>query len=78
MERGKSPGYCSKSRKGRSKSILGIVCWKCGKKRHLKKDCKSRKGKEGDVQQENNHEVNVTGDVFQDALILSLENIIDA
>jgi len=54
------------------------VCWKCGKKRHLKKDCKSRKGKEGDVQQENNHEVNVTGDVFQDALILSLENIIDA
>jgi len=78
MERGKSPGYYSKSRKGRSKSRSGIVCWKCGKKGHLKKDCKSRKGKEGDVQQENNHEVNVTGDVLQDALILSLENIIDA
>jgi hypothetical protein len=53
MERGKSPGYRSKSRKGRSKSRSGIVCWKCGKKGHLKKDCKSRKGKEGDAQQEN-------------------------
>eukprot|EP00253_Pinus_taeda_P027378 PITA_27378 len=61
-ERGKSPGYHSNSRKGRSKSISGIVCWKCGKKGHLKKDCKSRKGKEGDPQQENNHEANVTGE----------------
>jgi len=78
MERGKSPRYHSKSRKGRSKSILGIVCWKCGKKGHLKKDYKSRKGKEGEVQQERNHEANVTGDVLQDSLILSLENIIDA
>ena len=78
MERGKSPGYHSKSTKGRSKSISRIVCWKCGKKGHLKKDCMSRKGKEGDVQQETNHEANVTGDVLQDALILSLENIIDA
>ena len=54
------------------------MCWRCRKKGHLKKDCKSRKGKEGDVQQENNHEANVTGDVFQDAFIISLENIIDA
>ena len=29
MERGKSSGYRSKSRKGRSKSKSGIVCWKC-------------------------------------------------
>eukprot|EP00253_Pinus_taeda_P028003 PITA_28003 len=49
MERGKSSGYRSKSRKGSSKSRLGIVCWKCGKKGHSKKDCKSRKGKEEDV-----------------------------
>ena len=28
MERGKSPGYCSKSRKARSKSRSRIVCWK--------------------------------------------------
>eukprot|EP00253_Pinus_taeda_P005334 PITA_05334 len=48
MERGKSSGYRSKSRKGRSKSRSGIVCWKCGKKGNLKKDCRSRKGKEGD------------------------------
>ena len=30
------------------------------------------------MQQENNHELNVSGDVLQDDLILSLENIIDA
>jgi len=30
------------------------------------------------VQQETNHESNVTGDVLQDVLILSLENIIYA
>ena len=77
MERRKSPRYHSKSRKGRSNSRSGIVCWKCGKKGHLKKDYKSQKGKEGDAQQETNHEANVTGDVLQDALILSLENIID-
>eukprot|EP00253_Pinus_taeda_P028080 PITA_28080 len=50
MEGGKSSGYHSKSRKGRSKPKSGIVCWKCGKKGHLKKDCRSRKGKEGDAQ----------------------------
>ena len=77
MEGGKSLGYRSKSRKGRSKSRSGIVCWKCGKKGHLKKDCKSQKGEEGDTQQETNHEANVTSDVLQDVLILSLENIID-
>ena len=77
MERGRNPGNHSRSRKGISKSKLGIVCWKCDKKGHLKKYCKSWKGKEGDVQQENNHEVNVIGDVLQDALILSLQNIIN-
>ena len=46
------------------------MCWKWGKKEHLKKDCKSSKGKEGDGQQENNHEVNVTGDVLQYSLVL--------
>eukprot|EP00253_Pinus_taeda_P035829 PITA_35829 len=50
MERGKSLGYRSKSRKGRSKSRSGIVCWKCGKKGHLKKYCRSQKGKEEDAQ----------------------------
>ena len=41
MERGKNPAYLSKSIKGRSKSRSRIVCWKCGKKGHLKKYCKS-------------------------------------
>eukprot|EP00253_Pinus_taeda_P016322 PITA_16322 len=49
MERGKSSGYRGKSRKGRSKSRSGIVCWKCRRKGHLKKDCRSRKGKEGNA-----------------------------
>ena len=49
IEKGKSLGYHSKSRKGRSKSRSGIVCWKCGKKGHLKKYCRTRKGKEGDA-----------------------------
>ena len=78
MERGKSSRYRSKSRKGRSKSRSGIVCWKCGKKGQLKKDCRSWKGKEGNAQQENNHEENVIGDVLQDALIISFENVIDS
>ena len=45
------------------------------RKENLKKGYRSRKGKEGDTQQENNHEANVTGNVLQDALILSLENV---
>ncbi|RAZ93963.1 hypothetical protein DK853_37600, partial [Klebsiella oxytoca] len=53
-----------------------MVCYKCRKKGHLKKDCRSRKGKEGDAQKENNHEANVTGEMFQYDLILSFENII--
>ena len=36
---------------------------------------RSWKGKQGDEEQENNQEANVTGDVLQDASILSLENI---
>ena len=78
MEKGKSSGYHNKSRKGRSKSRSGIVCWKCRKKGHLKKDCRSQNRKEGDAQQENNHEANVTGDVLQDALIRSLKNFTDS
>jgi len=50
MERGRSPGNHSKPRKVRFKSISGIVCWKCGKKGHLKKYCKFWKGKEGNGQ----------------------------
>ena len=52
-----------------------MECWNCGKKGHLKKDCRSRKGNQGVGQQENNQEANITSDVLQDALIRSLENI---
>eukprot|EP00253_Pinus_taeda_P017240 PITA_17240 len=76
MERGKSSRYHSKSRKGRSKYRSGILCWKCRKKGHIKKDYRSWKRKEGDAQQENNHEENVTVEVLQDSLILSFKNII--
>jgi hypothetical protein len=74
---GKGLGNRKNSRKGGSKSRLGkIKCWNCGKKGHLKKDCRAPK-KQRDGQQEKNHEENVTGDVLQDALILSLDNIIE-
>ena len=76
-ERGKSLGNRWKSRKGRSKSRARVECWNCRKKGQFKKDCRSRNVKQGDGQQENKQEVNVTGDVLQDALILSLDNIID-
>ena len=68
-ERGRSPSNCNKSRKGRSKSKFGkIEYWNCGKRGHLKKDCRAPK-KKGDRHQETTHESNVAGDVLQDALI---------
>jgi hypothetical protein len=74
-DRGKGFGKRGNSRKGRSKSRLGkIECWNCGKKGHLKKDCRAPK-KQRDGQQERNQEANVTGDVLQDDLILSVDNI---
>jgi hypothetical protein len=74
-DRGKGSGNRGNSRKGRSKSRLGkIECWNCGKKGHLKKDCRAPK-KQRDGHQERNHKPNVTGDVLQDALILSVDNI---
>jgi hypothetical protein len=77
-DRGKGSWNRGNSRKGRSKSRLGkIECWNCGKKGHLKKDCKAQKNQK-DGQQEKNQEPNVTGDVFQDALILSIDNIFES
>jgi hypothetical protein len=53
-DRGKSSGNCDNSRKGRFKSRLGkIECWNCGKKGHLKKDCRAPK-KQRDGQHERN------------------------
>jgi hypothetical protein len=75
---GKGSGNRGNYRKARSKSRPGMIeCCNCGKKRHLNKDCKSPK-KQRDGQQEKNHEANVTGDVFQDALILSIDNIFES
>jgi hypothetical protein len=74
-DRGKGSGNCGNSRKGRSKSRLRkIECWNCGTKGHMKKDCRAQK-KQRDGQQEKNHEANVAGDVLQDVLILSVDNI---
>ena len=76
-ERGRSLGNRSKSRKGKSKSKLeNIKCWKCGKRQHLKKDCRAPK-KKGDEQQETTQEQNLAGDVLQDDLILALDNTSD-
>jgi hypothetical protein len=77
-DRGKGSGNRGNSRKGRSKSRLGkIECWNCGKKGHLKKDCRAPK-KQRDGQQERNQKANVTGDVLQDALILFVDNIFES
>jgi hypothetical protein len=74
-DRGKGSNNRGNYRKGRSKSRLGkIECWNCGKKGHLKKDCRAPK-KQRDGQHERNQEANVTGDVLQDALIISIDNI---
>jgi hypothetical protein len=74
-DRGKGLGNHGNSRKSRSKSILrNIECWNCGKKGHLKKDCRAPK-KQRDGQQEKNQEENVTGDVLQDSLIIFVDNI---
>jgi hypothetical protein len=77
-DRGKGFGNRENSRKGRSKSRLGkIECWNCGKKGHLKKDYRAPK-KQRDGQEERNQEANVTGDVLQDAFILSVDNIFES
>ena len=76
-ERGKSPSNRGNSGKGRSKSRFEkIECWNCGKKGHLKKDYRSPK-KKGEMHQETTQEMNVAGDVLQDALILPLDNTSD-
>jgi hypothetical protein len=77
-DRGKGSRNHENYRKGRSKSRLGkIECWNYGKKGYLKKDCRAPK-KQRDGQQEKNQEVNVTGDVSQDSLILSVDNIYES
>jgi hypothetical protein len=71
-DRGKGSKNHGNYRKGGSKSILGkIECWNCGKKGHLKRDCRAPK-KQRNGQQEKYQEANVTCDVLQDALTLSL------
>jgi len=77
-ESGKSRGNHGNSWKGKSKSRLGKTkCWNCGKKGHLKKDRRDPK-KQGDGHQEKNQETNVAGDVLQDALFISLDNITES
>ena len=76
-ERGRNPGNNSKSRKGRSKSRLGkIEFWNCGKRGHLKKECRAPK-KKGDGKQQTTQEENVASDVLQYALILALHSTSD-
>ena len=72
---GKSRG---KSKDKRSQSRDKRDCWYCGKPGHLKKDCWSRKNKEGD-RKEGSKEANVVSNKSdEDALILSLDNADDS
>ena len=76
-ERGKSLDNHGKFRKDICKSRARVEFWNYGNKWHLNKDYGSQKGKKGDGQNENAQEENVIGDVLQDDLILSVENIIN-
>jgi hypothetical protein len=77
-DRGKGSENHENSRKGRSKSRLGkIECWNCGKKGHLKKDCRDPR-KQRDRQQEKNQEANVIGDMLQYSLIHYVDNIFES
>ena len=77
-DRGKGSVNRENFRKGNSKSIFGnIECWNCGKRGHLKKNCRAPK-KQRDGQHERNQEENVIGDVIQDTLILPLDNIYES
>src|ERR1700678_1252221 len=52
-DRGKGSGNRGNSRKGRYKSRLGkIECWNCGKKGHMKKECRAPRNKEMDNKRE--------------------------
>jgi hypothetical protein len=74
-DRGKGLGKHENYRKGISKSRLRMIeWWNCWKKGHLNKDYRAPK-KQRYGQPEKNQEANVTGDVLQDALILSVDNI---
>ena len=53
-----------------------MECWNCGKKGHLKKDCRAPK-KKGERQQETTQEANVARDVLQYALNLEIDNTSD-
>ena len=80
-ERGKGPGNeksRGKSKKGRSQSRGKKDCWYCGKPGHLKKDCWSRKNKEGDKNENDSKEANIASNTLQDALILCLDNVNDS
>ena len=65
----------SRRSKSRTKSTT-MECWNCGKKGHMKKDCWSKKKKEPEWQESKpTSEANVAGEVEQDALIISLDNV---
>ena len=73
-EREQSHGR-SKSR-SKSRSSKGkIECWNCGKKGHLKKDCRAppKKNKQKNGNKDNEASANVAGDAVQDALILAFD-----
>ncbi|KAH9315582.1 hypothetical protein KI387_024209, partial [Taxus chinensis] len=73
-QKNRGKGNCGKSNdRGRSKSKSKLEFWHCGKVGHAKKYCWALQDKKN---KEETKEVNlVAGDVCQDALILSLDNI---
>lgn len=59
----------SRSRKPR------VECWNCGKKGHLKKNCRAlKKNKHGTNNKDNETSTNIVEEVVEDALVLALDN----
>ncbi|XXG79495.1 hypothetical protein AAC387_Pa09g0546 [Persea americana] len=73
-EREQSHGRSKSQSKSRS-SKGKIECWNCGKKGHLKKDCRAppKKNKQKNGNKDNEASANVAGDAVQDALILAFD-----
>ena len=78
-ERSKNNKSRDRSRHSKLRSKSTAECWNCGKKGHMKKDCWSKKKKEPESDNsKSTSEANVAGEVEQDALILSLDNVSEA
>lgn len=65
--------------RGKSRSGKPMVeCWNCGKKKHLKKDCRApKKNKHGTNNKDKEASANIVEEV-EDALVIILDNKLES